>query len=192
LRADELQAEYNRRCVITAAPTPELPDVAYVPTPQIPFLPGSAGFEVVPEFGFDPTQPATFSPMPLAPPSGLPGSPLPPAGSGPVFSLIPEGFDFGGGEPVSFVPGTTPIVAPVSAQAPAGPVDECQLGLQGGLPQDYSDRYGPMTVLRVVCGAPKGVGGGGIDEVGAQDPIVQGEVETLSGLAYIGLARSLG
>lgn len=161
---------------------------------------------VQPPIGQPPYQP------PYIPPwgGGGGGGPMYPVGaeSGPVFTPIDEIFGTGAMDDmvlsqatgVPLPPGVAPMrVAPISA--PSG-ADECSFA--GKLPLQYADEFGPMTVVQIVCSgeaaAQPDEGGGAFGaEVGPTGPIEQSEIaamdsqmEGLSGLDYLGIARHLG
>lgn len=71
----------------------------------------------------------------------------------------------GGFQEVPFLPGEGAIAA--SAGVLAGPLNECDPDFSQYLPMQYSDAFGSMTVLQVVC--PQNVSGG----VGPIAPIEQ-------------------
>jgi hypothetical protein len=157
--------------------------------------------------------PITTVTPPLLPPAAQPWIPavsgagwtmptLPGAG-GPM--LVPID-DISGGMVADFqqsAPGQA--IAPYIPGAPAASQaagDECSLA--GSMPLTYSDEYGPMTVLQIVCpegGASPGAAAPAPSEeaFGASPigPIEASEIEYvtqdegMSGLDYIGLARNL-
>lgn len=212
-RVAELQAEYDRRCVFTTQPItpvqPVQPDTALVPGVQaaapcpVGFYPTVAGCapvtaqaaQMIPQGGGQPLftpisaeeQEAYMQPAYAQPAYVPPASP-----AGPWIAPIPDaGFE---DYQTGFEAAQIAQVEPVSMQTPGmAPIGECDPAVNGLMPLEYSDAYGPMKVLQIVCGAQVGTGGG-IEGASGIAPLEQSEIETFSGGMrglYMGLGRDL-
>jgi hypothetical protein len=124
-----------------------------------------------------------------------------------VFTPIDEIYGTGAEDDAVQVEGRpTPLRAPgprrVAPVRATGEADECSY--TGQLPLQYSDEFGPMNVLQIVCAdaAAQGDEGGGAFDAGPIGPVESGEISSMeqgdaggdgmSGLDFIGLGRHLG
>jgi len=133
------------------------------------------------------------TPQPQPQPQPLP-YPAPGPGQSGGWETLPPGFDYGGVDGGAYIdPGAAPPPMPppllmpidegmpveMSAGATAG-ARECDPGFASLLPMEYSDQYGSMMVLQIVCPNSVGTAGsaGGFD-IGAQGPVEDAEIAAM-------------